>query len=394
MFKLGIFNIINAKEIIFMKSLLKLSFRSILGLVLLISVVTNVLASAPPSPTSSGTLISSFTTSGYYSQIDVSGVTLKFDTTDVTSLTPNQAYVLGFNVSNADGLKGMSFKVVIYNDPNNNVNPANIEGSTTTGDAFVFVWDQADVAAPDANFDPAIVYADGANSENAPWLLYTSSCNTRDFRNDTYPTSYDFAMAFGLARNAISGDGWKIIVYVSNGTSTSTDSVSFGSSVAVQWYGQVSILEQEIEGVPTMSWGNVAYNAKYSDLASAADVSVRYTSNGRFDTYVSGSSQWAYYSNDGVGVDGTYYLSYDASENGTFGIRINRNTTEVDSGGYISGYTQLISDWRTMDYDQSNTNASGVTFTYYLYLQLAGGFGNGTYVGDMKFGISNVVVLQ
>jgi hypothetical protein len=377
-----------------MKSLLKLSLKSVLGCVLIVSLVTNVFA-AQFEPSKTSTLITSFTTAGYSSQIDVSGITLKYESSDVTTLTPALSYVLGFNVSNADGLKGMSLKVVIYNDPTGNRVAANIDGSTTTGDAFVFTWDQNDVASPDANPDPLIVYTEGANSLNAPWILYGNSSNLRDFKNDTYPTSYDFFIPFGLAANAVASDSWKIVVYVTNGAGTSTDSVAFGSPLAVQWFGQVAILEEEVEGIPTMSWGQVEYDAIYSDSSSAAEVSVRYTSNGNFDTYVSGSSSWSFIPAGATTSIGSVYLNTNPTENGTFGIRINRTAYNIleQTGGYVSnsGFIQMSSTWTTLDSNQSFTSSSGVIIDYFLYLQLAGEFGNGSYFGYMGFGISNTI---
>jgi hypothetical protein len=68
-----------------MKSLFKLTFRSILSLLLIISVVSSVYASGP---SITGTLSSSFTTTGYQSQIDVTDLTLKSGESSVTTLSP------------------------------------------------------------------------------------------------------------------------------------------------------------------------------------------------------------------------------------------------------------------------------------------------------------------
>jgi hypothetical protein len=367
-----------------MKSLFKLTFRSILSLLLIISVVSSVYASGP---SITGTLSSSFTTTGYQSQIDVTDLTLKSGESSVTTLSPTATYKVGFTVSNTDGLQNMKFRVVLYNDLEGTFNPATVEGTTIDGDVLVFDYN-AGATTPSVLID----YAEVALDSNTTWHLWDN--NTSGFSNAEDPTSYTFSIDVIISRIAQATSTWKLIVYVESGDTTpSTDNISFGSSIEVSWYGAISIEETEVEGIDTMTWGEVAYNTSYNTAGAEEDVLVKYFSNGVFDTYASAYSAWSFIEQGSV--HGTVYLDSFGEETGKFAIRINRIPFNIatSSGGYTtgSGFLQLSSSLVELDSDQPRTDEAGDLVTYYLYLKIGSGFQNGLYSGSIGFGISNPI---
>lgn len=369
-----------------MKSLFKLTFRSILSILLIISVVSSVYATSGPS--SYADLISSFTTAGYQSQIDVTDLTFEYFEQTITSLTPNETYSVGFTVSNTDGLQDMKFRVVLYDDSESAINPLTVEGTSINGDVLVFDFDAS------VGVNPQIDYAEGALG-NVSW--YLRNHNLSEFVNDNNPTTYTFSIDVEISRIAKATSDWKLIVYVESGDTTpSTDNISFGSSIAVNWYGAVSIEETEINYIDTMNWGEVAYNTTYSDAGAEEDVKVKYISNGHFDTYASASDSWSFIEQ---GLNhGTVYLDAFGEDDGKFAIRANRNPFNIatTSGGYTtgSGYLQLSGNWGTLDSNQTETSEVGVEITYYLYLKIGSGFENGLYSGYLKFGIMNHTTVE
>lgn len=363
-----------------MKSLFKLTFRSILSLLLIISIVSSVYATGP---SIAGTLLSSFTTTGYQSQIDVTDLTLKSGESSETTLSPTATYKVGFTVSNTDGLQNMKFRVVLYNDPNGTFNPATVEGTTIDGDVLAFDYDASASTL-------LIDYAGGALSTNTTWSLPGN--NTSEFTNTNVTTNYTFSIDVAISRIAQATSTWKLIVYVESGDTTpSTDNISFGSSIEVSWYGAISIEETEVEDKDTMTWGEVAYNTSYSDAGAEEDVLVKYFSNGVFDTYAAASSDWLN-SNGGM-----VSLDLFGLDTGKFAIRINRTqfNPATTTGGYAvdSGFLQLSSSLVELDSDQPRTDEAGDLVTYYLYLKIGSGFQNGLYSGSIGFGISNGITI-
>ncbi len=374
-----------------MKSMIKYSFRSLLSLVLMLMMVTSVMASQPPSPSTYGNLYASFTTSGYTNPISVSDLTLKDSLTSqaVTALYPKTDYKIGFTVADLDGLSGMNLKVVLYNDPDGDFNPTTADATTLNGNEFVFVWNQAGVATGGTQNPTLVNWVDYDPGES--WAIVNS--NQQDaFYIDSNPSSFNFVFEFKTSDIAVASTTWKLYVEVATNEATPDEaSISLEQSLTMAWNGSMQLLANtDMENHPLLSWGEIAYNAQYA--STKTNTTVKYFSNGAFDTYASAGETWFFYEANNVGgVDGSVTLSTNPTADKTFGIRINTNDYSFDtsSGGSVSGYKQVSTSWITVESNLARTSEAGVEKWYYFYLQLGSGFQNGTYSGTVAMGISN-----
>jgi hypothetical protein len=356
--------------------------------------VTSVLASAPPSPTYSQNLVSSFTTVGYTNPIEITDLALKdsTNTSAVQTLNANEYYVVSFSVSDLDGLNGMSLRVVLYDDPDGDIVPSTLEGTTHTGDVFAFFWNQAGIASNEPQNETVVDWETADPGES--WYIDSSNAQT-GFANDNDPLTYNFVFRFRTSDIAVASSTWKLYAEVATNESTpDTDSLSLESSIGINWYGQlVSQAYKDEAQHYLMPWGEVAYNATYANTRTATQF--KYYSNGAFDTYVSAGETWYFYEADGIGgVDGQVTLKDTPTANGTypeFAIRINTSDYSIQdgTGGSVSGYKQVSTNWITVESNLAKTSEAGVEKWYYFYLQLGPGFQNGTYTGTVSMGISN-----
>jgi hypothetical protein len=373
------------------KSLFNFSFRSLLSLILMLMMVTSVLATAPLSPTYSQNLVGSFTTSGFTNPIELSDLTLKnsTNTSAVQTLNANEYYVVSFTVSDLDGLNGMSLRVVLYDDPDGDIVPSTLDGTTLTGDVFAFFWNQAGIASNEPQNETVVDWETADPGES--WYIDSSNAQA-GFANDSDPTTYNFVFKFRTSDIAVASSTWKLYVEVATNESTpDKDSLSLESSIGMNWYGQlVSQAYKDEEQHYLMPWGEVAHNATYANTKTATQF--KYYSNGAFDTFVSAGESWSFCETGYTGCNhGTVTLSTDPTADKTFGIRINTSDYSIvdGTGGSVSGYKQVSTSWVTVESNIAKTSEAGVEKSYYFYLQLGTGFENGTYTGTVSMGISN-----
>ncbi len=374
------------------KSLFNFSFRSLFSLILMLLMVTSVLASAPPSPTYSQNLVSSFTTVGYTNPIEITDLALKdsTNTSAVQTLNANEYYVVSFTVSDLDGLNGMNLRVVLYDDPDGDIVPSTLDGTTLTGDVFAFFWNQAGIATSQLQNETVVDWGE-ASDPGSSWIIHSSNAQA-GFYDESDPLTFNFVFRFRTSDIAVASSTWKLYVEVATNESTpDKDSQSLESSIGMNWYGQlVSQAYKDEEQHYLMPWGEVAYNATYANTRTATQF--KYYSNGAFDTYVSAGESWFFHEANNVGgVDGTVTLSTDPTADKTFGIRINTSDYSIENGtgGSVSGFKQVSSSWITVESNLAKTSEAGVEKWYYFYLQLGTGFQNGTYTGTVSMGISN-----